>query len=78
MKDKKDINGKNLILYDSLTIIISPIIIYNYTTQIFNLTNCKFKNYELLPSKSLELNEFPENILVKDIFIEFSEDTIHR
>lgn len=43
-------------LYDSWTIAISPIIIYNYTSQTFNLTNCKRRKYELLPAKSVELN----------------------
>lgn len=55
LKDKT-IDGAKILPYDSLTIIISPIIIYNYTSQDFNVINCKKKKYELLPSKSVELN----------------------
>jgi hypothetical protein len=65
-------------MYDSLTILISPILIYNYASQPFNITNCKNKKYELLPGKSLELNEFPQGLPIADVVVEFLEDPAHH
>jgi hypothetical protein len=71
-------SDSKLKFYDSLTIVMSPIIIYNFTTLNLMVTSCRKKKIEIPHGQKIEINEFPPDKLVKDLTLEFAEDIVHH
>jgi len=69
---KDEESKKNITFYDSLTIIMSPIIIFNFTNFNLGVSMFRKKKYEIPKGKKIHINEFAENIQFKDITLEFA------